>query len=288
MAFKVLDSDNNRSILGLFYEVEYNLSYQGLNSTKRWQNRSEIAFKATGTVTRDSDKNPRNFLDTNISLSKSISTRIPVQDKDFANNLTEIAVRAAQDCEDKESKSCKNSKNKAFEMLNSTSDYLRAFQRYEVGLNGGYESDQNFEITQAKFGGYVTGQYESWGTNSLIPALNLIPTFRLAVDKIDPDDATPRSLAGDDSSYFRYSVEASLWTPVGMYFDQQLALTFNYRRYGEIEPSKIVKDNNLDIYNLLTISLTNPTGLFISYSSGRLPLAQHSDNVLEVGWNTYF
>jgi len=44
----------------------------------------------------------------------------------------------------------------------------------------------------------------------------------------------------------------------------------------------------LDSYNLRTFSLSGPAGLFVSYSSGKLPFDQQNDDVVALGFKTYF
>ena len=42
----------------------------------------------------------------------------------------------------------------------------------------------------------------------------MTPAVRLGVDTIDPNNKTPRALAGDNTSYYRFSGEVSLWAPL--------------------------------------------------------------------------
>ena len=52
--------------------------------------------------------------------------------------------------------------------------------------------------------------------------------------------------------------------------------------------SDMVKSADLDSYQLKTYSLNTPTGIFVSYSSGRLPFGLENESTVELGFKTYF
>lgn len=292
LEFKDINSKNNgASVIGLTYNIDYDFYKSVLSESVAWRKQSSFAFQAEGTIVNDSSKNPRNFLETKLSAFNAYTTNIPQQSKDFADKLTDAALNAAQACAGagaSNTEKCKLAKEAPYVMLDSTSVFLKAYQRYEFGLNAGYETDQAFKAKQSALGVFAFGQYEDWGNNSWIAGLNVTPSFHFAVDKVNPNNETPRVKAGDTSDYYRFSGEISLWMPIGTYFDKNLVLTVNYRNYQELNPSAIVKNAHLNSYNLRTFSLTSPTGLFITYSSGRLPFEMQTDDVVELGWKTYF
>ena len=292
LEFKTLNSKAaGESVLGLGYDIDYQFSESNIDAPGNWRQQTPFAFQATGTIVNDGSKNPRNFLQTKLSGARSFTTNIPQQDEAFANRLTDASVKAAPLCAGPgagTTDACKQAKAEAYRLLDSTSAFLRSFQRYKVGLDAGYESQQTGNAAQSTLGIFAFGQYEDWGTNSWAGDLRITPSFRLAVDSVNPNNDTPRHLAGDDSAYYRVSGELSLWIPIGNFFGRREVFTFNYRHYRELSPSDIVKNANLDAYTLRTFSLTSPTGLFVSYSSGRLPFDSQSDQVVELGWKTYF
>lgn len=292
LEFKTLDSKTTgESVLGLGYDIDYQFSESKIDAAGKWRKQSAFAFEATGTIVNDGDKNPRNFSQAKLSASRSYTTNIPPQTEAFADRLTDASVKAATSCAGPgaaTTEACKQAKAEGYRLLDSTSAFLRSFQRYKLGLDAGYESDQDRNAVQSTLGIFAFGQYEDWGTNSWTGGLQVTPSFRVGVDSVHPNSDTPRAMAGDESTYYRFSGEVSLWIPIGNFFNQHEVLTFNYRYYRELGPSDIVKNANLDAYNLRTLSLTSPTGLFVSYSSGRLPFELQSDHVVELGWKTYF
>ena len=292
LEFKNLESKNGEAVLGLAYEIDKTYVSLSEVSGEKWNSNSSIVFNANGTITNESKENPRNFLDTKISAVFNWSTQIPVMTDEFGEKLTLAAVDAAPACAGAgggQSEACRAAKEKALALLDDTSEFLNAFQFYEVGIDGGYESDQRFIAGQSKFGFFIFGQYEAWGKNSFLGQLGLTPAIRLGVDKVEPNEETLRAKSGDDSSFYRYDSEVSLWMPIGSYFGQKdLVLAFNYRHLGEIDPSDSVVEAGLDRHTIRTYSIAHPTGLFISYSSGALPLDINSTSVVELGWKTYF
>ena len=285
LEFKELDGENSEPTLGLSYAIDYNLAEMGVTADGAWNRRYALTFNATGTYTQDPLENPRDFLDTKLTGFGSRSTRIPEQSDEFGAKLTEAASRSVL-CEDDASPECEGAADEAFALFDGTMGFLKAFRYQEFGLEAGLESDQEFDVKQRKFSAFFFSQYESWGSDSLLDLLNVTPAFRVGLDSVSPNGMTPRALAGDDSSYMRLSGEVSLWIPLGARVP--LAFTINYRHYREISPSEIVENANLDSYDIRTLSLTGTNGLFVTYSSGRLPLDQQGDDVVELGWKTYF
>jgi hypothetical protein len=285
LEFKELDGENGEPALALSYAINYELARKGVTTDGAWNRSYALAFNATGTYTQDPLENPRNFLDTKLTAFGSRSTRIPEQSLEFGQQLTEAALRNVA-CEGETSPECEGAADEVFMLLDDTMGFLKAFRYQEFGLDAGLESDQEFDVKNRKFSAFYFSQYESWGSNSVLDLLNVTPAFRVGLDSIAPNSLTPRALAGDDSSYLRFAGEVSFWIPLGARVP--LALTLNYRHYRELDPSDIVKNANLDSYDIRTLSLTGTNGLFVTYSSGRLPFDVQGDDVVALGWKTYF
>jgi hypothetical protein len=290
LEFKALDSDQlGESVLALAFDVDKSFFRSEVDDSGDWNRQTSLSFEATGTLVNDSAANPRDFIQTRFNGWKTLTTNIPTQDDDFANRLSDLSVDAATACAGPgaaTSQACSDAKAAPFAMLDQATSFLDSFRHYKLAASLGYEADQELDAEQSTFGIAAFGQFEKWGSSS--GARRVTPAIRLGLDKVDPDDETPRALAGDDSSYYRVSGELSLWVPVGNFQGQRFVLTASYRTYRELSPSDIVKNANLDTHSLRTLSLTTPTGLFISYSSGKLPFDQQSDDVVALGWQTYF
>lgn len=290
LTFVSLDSKlGEESILGLSYSLDHNFYKETTKRTNKHIIEMSGSFIANGTVVNDATTNPRNFLESKLAVSRSYTTNIPDQDLSFATKIMALSLDEAAKCNtERATEECSAAQNATTAVFDSTSEFLTSFQYFGAGLDVGYEADQRFENAQETVGAFVFGQYEDWGTNTWAGSLRITPSIRLAIDKVEPNKDTPRAKAGDDSSFYRFVGEVSAWIPVGSYSGKSLVFTANYRTYRELSPSGIVEAANLDNYNLRTFSLTAPNGLFVSYSSGMLPLDQQNDDVVALGFETYF
>jgi hypothetical protein len=275
LEFAQLDRKDADNVLGLKYSLDYSIKKGYIDSSGNWDKRWGFKLLSSGTITQNAEENPRNFIDLKVSIFGSLSTEIPTQDKEFialANKLID-----PDNIDDLESE------DKLTAMFENALSPLAGYQWYTFGVDLGLEADQEFKAKQNKISGFVYGQYESWTKSSFIGTMGIVPSIRIGVDSIDPNKETPRALAGDDSSYYRISGEASLWVPLGKVSNQPLALTFNYRTYDELSPSDITKSAKFDKYRLRTYALSGPYGLYVSYSSGQLPMSFQSEQLIELG-----
>lgn len=286
LKFKFFDVEDSDSVVGLTFDINYGLKKTQLVPKNGWNRSYRADFKASGTVTQDAYKNPFNFIEASFNFSGNLYTDIPNMDDEYARMLGDFAFQAAQ-CADLTAENCPaNAKGQA--LLDSTVQFLNSYQSYHVGFDLGYEAEQNFEAKQSRVRVYAFAQYEDWGDSGWLGAIDLTPSIRLGVDSINPNKETPRAIAGDDSSFYRLSGEASIWMPVAEYSGEQIVFTFSYRYYKELNPSEIVEEAGLDTYQIKTYGLTGSNGLFVTYVSGRLPFDQKSNNVIELGWQTHF
>ena len=58
----------------------------------------------------------------------------------------------------------------------------------------------------------------------------------------------------------------------------------NYRWYKELKPDEIIKLNKLDRFSFLVAALESTNGLFVSYTTGRLPFDRITDQVYALGF----
>ena len=290
LKFKSLDVEDGDNVLAVTFEYAHSINKKRIESKNGWNRSIATDFKATGTLTQDAAKNPHNFIEAKFTLNGNWFTDIPEHGEEFAKALSDLSLAAAQcggGVTELTPENCK-ANEKGLNYLASTSEFLNSYQNYQLGVDLGYEADQEFKATQTKVSAFVFAQYEDWGDNSWLGALSVTPAVRLGVDTIDPNNKTPRALAGDNTSYYRFSGEVSLWAPLTEISGTPIVFTFNYRYYKELSPSEIVKNGNLDSYQFKTYSLSGTNGLFVSYSSGRLPFDRQTNNVVELGWQTHF
>lgn len=284
---KALAADAGDTVLGLAFDYQGRFADGTAESTGRYLRSRSGSYRASGTIAEDAARNPRDLVELSLAYAASLTTDIAPQSEAFGRRLTDLQ-QAAFTCGEPTSPDCQAVRAQAFGMLDDALGPLGGFRRYEFGLDLGLEADQEFEATQTRLSAFAFAQFEDWSDEGLLGALDLTPAFRIALDQIDPDDETPRALAGDASSYLRATGEASLWMPLGYLEDGPLVLTFNYRYHRELDPDPAIRAARLSSYSLRTYSLSGTNGMFVSYSSGRLPFDLVDDDVIEVGWRRYF
>lgn len=280
MTFKFIDSEIAESVIGLEFIYakqikRWNVNHDGDNLTD-----FSVDLNLGGTLTKNAEENPRNFIEL------SVSARWSIKPSFSAKELRDVVV----------SETCNS-----VEMIDDLycgeldrSNYLNAFSDYagtwftDYGVDFAYESDQQFEATNRTISAFIFAAYEDFDRTTFMGKYAIKPAFLLSIDTVAPSSDTPRSLAGDDSSYERLSGEFSLTLPLKEVFDTPYTLGFNYRAYQELSASDIVKNANLESYRLRTFSLNAPNGLVVSYSSGRLPFGIVEENIVELGFKTYF
>lgn len=277
LEFAQLDRKDADNVLGLKYSLDYNIKKGYIDSSGNWDKRWGFKLVSSGTITQNAEENPRNFIDLKVSAFGSISTDIPTQGAAFTARTNALLL-------DIDNPASEDELNAMFENALAP---LNGYQWYTFGLDLGLEADQEFKAKQNKVSGFVYAQYESWTKSSFIGAMGIVPSIRIGIDSIKPNDETPRAIAGDNSSYYRISGEASLWVPLGKFNDQPLVLTLNYRTYDELSPSDTIKNEKLDKYRLRTYALRGPYGLYVSYSSGQLPLNFQAEQLVEIGFKLH-
>lgn len=280
IAFKMIDVENDDSVLGIEfgYKKEFSKSY--LRSSGTMRHYYNMNLNLSGVVTQNAEENPRNFIKATFGLVGGMHTKVPTQTFEIQNLANDLIKPENIDNEEMA--------NQFNTLVDKITQPLRGFTFFKYGVDAGYEADQEFDAKNAISGAYIFAQYESWDKGSFLGNTGIIPSIRFSIDDVDPSSQTPRAMAGDDSSYSRVSGEISLWKPLNQLFATPAALTFNYRTYQELSPSDIVEAANLDKYHLRTVSLTGASGLFVSYSSGRLPFDLQDQQTVELGFKTYF
>ena len=275
LEFKDIDRENSASVIGLEYNIDYTIEppqpLQGLNYN--------LNFKSEGTITKTAAENPRNFIDSKLEFSGYRHSMFGSLTDDEGETLQALATEAASRNE--------SARITALDLIAKTLAPLNGYYFVSYGVEAGIESDQEFNFTNKKLGGYLFGKYDFWNRRTLLGRLGVTTGLRLGVQNIDPSDETPRAIAGDNSDYMRASAEAALAVPLGSMGEHPLVFVANYRAYREISASNTVKSANLDRYLLRTFALQGPYGMYVSFSSGRQPFDLTSEDTVEIGLKWY-
>ena len=149
---------------------------------------------------------------------------------------------------------------------------------YDGGAFVKYEADQSFESKQAVYGAHLAGAKLAIFSNSDFAF------GQLNYGRVDPSkDAARKAVLGDRlRAYYRWDAEVLYLIPVKVSVIDTLEV--NYRYFQELAPPGEIKRAGLDVFKLATARLGLPHGVFVAYSTGKLPFDRTKDRVFEMGW----
>ena len=303
------DDEGESASLGFSYSYaknrklrfdEQSVNYSGL----------DISFKAKGNIAFDKDANPNDFLDTKLSWSYFLSRGGvigEIKDPGTIDKLDELTIEFTKMKFEDFRKSPQWQEYKDIIGKHLTDQYY-----LDIGVDGGLESDQSFDKKQYTFGAKAGLVPRGWGEDSILGKLNVLdyipalirrysavddlwqprgsafPSVLLGVDRVVPEGDDPRAQATDNSDYTRFMVEASFKTQLTQWKADPVYLEANFRFYHEFDASQPVKDAELDEFTYFSMALRLPMNLFVSYTTGRLPLDASDDQVYSIGLDYNF
>lgn len=287
LEFKMIDREDADSVIGLEFGYNHEFKRDSFSGEGSRKTEFEISFNLNGTVTQESDENPRNFIETKIqtSFQNRPVYLLPVTNDEVAlvakkalNDYCNIQANYNTDL-------CKNADFASFDDLFARPEGLHFFN---YGLDLGFETDQRFDAQNKTISAFASYVYRNYNVDNFIGKYRIKPSVRVSIDSVTPNSETPRAMAGDDSDYERLSYEFTLTIPLKELFNVPYTFGYNFRGYEELGASDLVVAANLDSYRLRTYSLYTPIGIVASYSSGRLPFGVSDENIVSLGFQTYF
>lgn len=265
-----------------------------------------IRPRVVGNVAFDPAVNPEDFLAARLDLTWQHSggglTRAALDDEEFA--AWQAAQRAAADIEDEEDL-------ERFLQDTRVTALFGPQLTVDLGLSGGFESNQAFTARQATFGAVATLDLDLWGDaarfnlfdypfallrhlvderrHPTVAALgSTFPSVLLGLDRVVPIEGDPRAAVGDDGDYWRLHLEVGMRSPIARIGEETLFVNGSYRLFHEFGASAAVRQADLDLFQYGVASITTSSGLFVRYVSGTLPLDRAADTAFELGWSYRF
>lgn len=183
---------------------------------------------------------------------------------------------------------------------------------FDVALDGGLESDQQFTARNSVFGVRGILDVKAWNPDSGLAWANVfdypfgviryllatdtdfqprgasIPTLLAGIDWVEPQGDDPRALAGDRTGFLRVRGELGFRTPIGNLGGRDVHLACTYRIFHELDATAAIEAADLGTYDYFAASLVADGGLFVSYRTGRLPFDQADDEAFELGFKMHF
>ena len=281
LKFKLMQVEGGEDTLGISYDLAFDIKDLLLDGSEKFNHELGLDFSTSGNIAFDQAANPQDFIQSKLSFASTWWTNINNVPEETGNAVATATKAIAQGI-------CGDCKAEEWIVDNGFASALGSFSYFQLGLEAGFESDQSFDKSQATISAFAFAQIEDWSRSGVLGKLGLTPALRLGFDHVDPNAETPRSLAGDTSNFYRFSGEFSAKMPINPIGNLPLYLSANYRYYMELGASTVVKTAGLDQANLFTVAVSGPKGVYVSYSTGKLPFDVDKSNVVELGWQVHF
>ena len=295
-------SDGTQSV-GIRYTLTKDVSRKYFTAENVLQTGLAYSVNLDGNISLEQNVNPDDFLNTNFSIHyfRSQGGAVQATDELYTTlNQLESQMAAIED----QSELLTSSEFKAFSAAlrkNLSDQYYIDFSTL-----GGFVSNQSFSEKQFYYGVQLGLDLKAWNPDSRLAKYNIvdwpfalirylsdsdsaftprgsaIPTLLLGVDMVDPMTGVVKKLHEDDSFFTRLRAETSFRTPLSL--NNSIFFEASYRYYWEPGASQLVKKTAMDKFGYFVAALTMPGGLFVSYSTGKLPSDLESDRVYELGF----
>ncbi|TAH37184.1 MAG: hypothetical protein EYC70_09395 [Planctomycetota bacterium] len=303
---KTFQADEGRTGLGFAYDYDRDFGLRYLSDTVAHGVIYSLA--ARGSVAFDADINPEDFLEARASFRyfHSSGGTVAATEETFTE-LNELEAAAAEYTTDE----ALRASPEWIRFQEVAQRYLRSQFYFDVGFSGGLESNQSFSRKNWVLGVQGVADFKAWNPESGAAVFNIFdypfaavrfftgmdpdfqvrgffPTVLVGVDGVSPDDDAGRGAAGDTGSYWRGRTEISFKTPVAMLGDDVYYFTANHRMYQEFSAAAGVKAADLDFSRYLVLTLGGDAGVFLSFSTGKLPFDARNDQIYQIGWQFHF
>lgn len=303
LEFKTFKSNDADSALGLGFSYSYEKDIKRTLIKEQSTNQTGISLsvRAQGNIAFDKKTNPNDFLDSDFSfhLFRSWGGTITTSDelRDKLNKLEDIMVNISDENELRSNPFAK-------EFTATVQKHLSSQFYSDFSLTGGLESNQDFSRRQYVYGAHLGFDFKPWSNGywnvfdwpfaairwlsgydeDLQPRGSTFPTVLFAIDRVVPKNDTLRQMVNAGSTFTRVSSELAFKTQLSniSYFEA------DFRYYRELKPLSEIKQANLEEHIYFTAALTSLNNVFISYTTGKLPIDAKDDQVYEIGFKFHF
>jgi hypothetical protein len=269
----------------------------------------DFHLQASGNVAFESAINPRDFLNTGVTLAlqRSRGGTTPTT-QDEQRELGRLEVRLAQYTTEEEIARSPELRR----YLEIVVPHLGTQFALELGASAKLESDQRFDQKQYAYAAQLGLDLKAWNRSSALARWNLfdwpaailrylagtdprftprgstIPTVRFGIARVDPSVNDGREALGVTSSFTRVNLEMAYRSLVAHIANGDFFVESDLRWYHELGAPTAIRGAGLDEFTYFAAALTSTQGPFVSYSTGRLPLDAATDKVYELGWKFDF
>ncbi len=296
------NKDSTKSALGFAYNL--NIERAKITEKGHIKRGKSISLETKGNVSFNKEVNPYNFLNTKLAFNLfRIGGGVTVTTT--PNDLVYYANLRRKLATYENSETILNAPewremNEKFKLKNSW------ILKYD--FNAGLESNQDFSKKQSTLGMRLGGTLKSWNKNSLASKLNILdypfaafrkltqykgtlhsgitlPTLLFGFDYVNPTKDTLRKKSDPNLKPFpRMHFEAGFRTVLTEISSQTLFFNSSFKHFKEINASNEIKNNSFDSFSYFTAAIASSSGVYVSYSNGKLPFDRRKEAVYEIGF----
>jgi hypothetical protein len=197
------------------------------------------------------------------------------------------------------------------DLYRKVNSLIRVTDQFYIGVKGklAFESNQDFSKRQYVPGILLGMGAKGWNKNEALRYFNVLdypfalirlitgtddkftiygstfPSFLFGLDYVIPDKDTLRQKLIDDLDPFsRLRFEVGFKTRVARIGKEMIHFASNFRWYKELGAEKIIRDNRLEHFTYFVGALESNSGLFVSYTTGKLPFDLRNNQVYAIGF----
>lgn len=292
------------SAVSLGFEYKYDNSWTKNKERKKSLFLQSYSLSFNGNVAFKKKQNPNNFLESSFSYEGAFmwgGQPLKIDDatsdkiEEIEDSIIERQLR----------------KEPYLDLYQKVNSLITVTDQFYLGIKGkfAFESNQDFSKRQFAPGILIGFGAKGWNKNEALRYLNILdypfaairlltgtdsefnvygatfPSFLFGLDYVIPDqDSVRENLIGNKNPFSRLRFEIGFKTRVARIGKEVIHFSSNFRWYKELNADNKIKINNLDKSTFFVASLESITGLFISYTTGKLPFDRKNDQVYALGF----
>ena len=301
--FKSFQSDTLPVALGFNYNYSNSWVKNKVTEKSTLLQSYNLAFK--GNVAFKKQFNPNDFLEYSLAFDNSFLWGGKVAELD---EETSVKMEELQDT----ILARRERKDPSFlGLYDELAKFISVTDQFALGIKGkfSFESNQDFSKRQFVPGLLITAGAKGWNKNEALQYFNILdypfalirlltgtdkkftiygatfPSILFGLDYVLPqDDTTRKELLGTLNAYSRLRFEIGFKTRVARIGKEVLHFSSDFRWYKELNADQIIKDNRLDRSTFFVAAIESNSGLFVSYTTGKLPFDKRNDQVYSLGF----
>lgn len=299
---KTFQSGSMGATLGL--EYNYDNSWTKITHKKNALFIQDYSLAFNGNLAFKKQLNPNSFLESTFAYNGVFSWGGMPHEIDDA---TSDKIEALED-----SILARRERHEPYmDLYKQVNSFITVSDQFYLGIKGklGYETNQDFSKQQFAPGILIGLGAKGWNKNEALRYLNILdypfafirlltgtdktftvygatfPSFIAGLDYVVPGkDKERKALIGNEDPFSRLRFEAAFKTRVAHIGKSIFNFSADYRWYNELNAADAIKNSGLARSHFFVAAIESGTGLFISYTAGKLPFDRKNDQVYALGF----